>query len=132
MRIVADASAIAALYLPEKLSEEVEKALAGADSVSSLDLAAYEVLNVVWKHARRGLISREAALEIAGEVLQLFKTLEVYSYREILPDALEIALEKRVTVYDSAYVALAKKLGATLLTLDRQIAQAFPQIVYKL
>ncbi|MGC8994718.1 MAG: type II toxin-antitoxin system VapC family toxin [Pyrobaculum sp.] len=132
MRIVADASAIAALYLPEKLSEEVEKALAGADSVSSLDLAAYEVLNVVWKHARRGLISREAALEIAGEVLQLFKTLEVYSYREVLPDALEIALEKRVTVYDSAYVALAKKLGATLLTLDRQIAQAFPQIVYKL
>ncbi|MGC9050900.1 type II toxin-antitoxin system VapC family toxin [Pyrobaculum sp.] len=132
MRIVADASAIAALYLPEKLSEEVEKALAGAHSVSSLDLAAYEVLNVVWKHARRGLISREAALEIAGEVLQLFKTLEVYSYREVLPDALEIALEKGVTVYDSAYVALAKKLGATLLTLDRQIAQAFPQIVYKL
>jgi predicted nucleic acid-binding protein len=87
---------------------------------------------VVWKHARRGLISREAALEIAGEVLQLFKTLEVYSYREVLPDALEIALEKRVTVYDSAYVALAKKLGATLLTLDRQIAQAFPQIVYRL
>ncbi|AET32256.1 type II toxin-antitoxin system VapC family toxin [Pyrobaculum ferrireducens] len=132
MRIVADASAIAALYLPEKLSEEVEKALAGADSVSSLDLAAYEVLNVVWKRARRGLISREAALEIAGEVLQLFKTLEVYSYREVLPDALEIALERGVTVYDSAYVALAKKLGATLLTLDKQIAQAFPQIVYRL
>ncbi len=132
MRIVADASAIAALYLPEELSEEVEKALAGAHSVSSLDLAAYEVLNVVWKHARRGLISREAALEIAGEVLQLFKTLEVHSYWEVLPDALEIALEKGVTVYDSAYVALAKKLGAALLTLDRQIAQVFPHIVYKL
>jgi predicted nucleic acid-binding protein len=45
--LVVDASALAALLMPESGSEEVEKAVKETERVSTLDLAAYEVGNAV-------------------------------------------------------------------------------------
>lgn len=126
MRLVVDASAIAALYLPEEGSEQVEKALSQARSLHTLDLAAYEVANVVWKHTRRGLLRQEEAAELVEEALRLLKTLEVHTYAEVLEDALRLALRHGITVYDAAYAALAEKIGGKLLTLDRQLAEKVP------
>lgn len=126
MRLVVDASAIAALYIPEEGSELVEKALGQARSLHTLDLAAYEVANVVWKHARRGLLRQEEAAELVEEALRLLKTLEIHTYAEVLEDALRLALRHGVTIYDAAYAALAEKIGGVLLTLDKQLAEKIP------
>ncbi|AEA12195.1 hypothetical protein TUZN_0705 [Thermoproteus uzoniensis 768-20] len=130
MEIAADASAIAALFLPEDKSAVIEKLFGQAEAIHTLDLAAYEVLNAVWKYARRGVIGRRLAEEIETELLDLLRTLYIHRYEEVLPDALKLALEKDVTVYDAAYVALAQKLGAPLLTLDRRLAEEFPRLAY--
>jgi Predicted nucleic acid-binding protein, contains PIN domain len=52
--LVIDASALAALLMPEDGGEEVEKTVKEAERVSTLDLAAYEVGNAVWQRVRRG------------------------------------------------------------------------------
>jgi predicted nucleic acid-binding protein len=57
--LVIDASALAALLMPESGGEEVEKAVKEAERVSTLDLAAYEVGNAVWRRVRRGELSME-------------------------------------------------------------------------
>lgn len=126
MRLVVDASAIAALYIPEEGSELVEKALGQARSLHTLDLAAYEVANVVWKHARRGLLRQEEAAELVEEALRFLKTLEIHAYAEVLEDALRLAFRHGITIYDAAYAALAEKIGGKLLTLDKQLAEKIP------
>ncbi len=126
MRLVVDASAIAALYIPEEGSELVEKALGQARSLHTLDLAAYEVANVVWKHARRGLLRQEEAAELVEEALRFLKTLEIHTYAEVLEDALRLAFRHGITIYDAAYAALAEKIGGKLLTLDKQLAEKIP------
>ncbi len=126
MRLVVDASAIAALYIPEEGSELVEKALGQARFLHTLDLAAYEVANVVWKHTRRGLLRQDEAAELVEEALRFLKTLEVHTYAEVLKDALRLALKHGITIYDAAYAALAEKIGGRLLTLDRQLAEKLP------
>jgi len=52
--LVIDASALAALLMPKDGGEGVEKAVKKAERVSTLDLAAYEVGNAVWRRVRRG------------------------------------------------------------------------------
>ena len=45
--------------MPEDGGEEVEKAVKETERVSTLDLAAYEVGNAVWRRVRRGELSME-------------------------------------------------------------------------
>mgnify|MGYP001770634933 FL=1 len=104
----------------------VEKALGQARSLHTLDLAAYEVANVVWKHARRGLLRQEEAAELVEEALRFLKTLEIHTYAEVLEDALRLAFRHGITIYDAAYAALAEKIGGKLLTLDKQLAEKIP------
>ncbi|AAL62596.1 conserved hypothetical protein [Pyrobaculum aerophilum str. IM2] len=129
MKLVVDASAIAALYVPEERSEQAERAVSQAQELHTLDLAAYEVANDLWKHARRGLLREDEASNMLEELWEFFKALKVHSYAEVLKDAFALALKHGVTVYDAAYVALAEKIGGKLLTLDRQLAEKFPALV---
>ena len=42
----------------------------------------------------------------------------------LVPDALNVALERSLTVYDACYVVLAEALEAPLVTADRRLAAA--------
>jgi len=45
--------------------------------------------------------------------------LVVHGFEEVLSEAVRIAFEKGLTVYDSIYVALAEKIDAVLVTYDK-------------
>jgi len=47
----------------------------------------------------------------------------------LVPDAVDVALERRLTVYDACYVVLAEALEAPLVTADRRLAGATPNAV---
>jgi predicted nucleic acid-binding protein len=128
--LVIDASALAALLMPESGGEEVEKAVKESERVSTLDLAAYEVGNVVWRRVRRGELSMEEGNVVVSTLLSLLETFEVFSYREVAVDAFRLAVDAGVTVYDAAYVVLAKRLDARLLTLDGELLRKFPNVTY--
>ena len=128
--MVIDASALAALLMPESGGEEVEKAVKEAERVFTLDLAAYEVGNAVWRRVRRGELSMEEGNVVVSTLLSLLETFEVFSYREVAADAFKLAVDAGITVYDAAYVVLAKRLDARLLTLDGELLRKFPNVTY--
>ena len=128
--LVIDASALAALLMPEDGGEEVEKAVKEAERVSTLDLAAYEVGSAVWRRVRRGELSMEEGNVVVSTLLSLLETFEVFSYREVAADAFRLAVDASITVYDAAYVVLAKRLDARLLTLDGELLRKFPDVTY--
>lgn len=117
--IVIDASALAAYSLREDGSEPIRILL--ERGIASIDLVVKESCNVVLLAHRRGLINVEQSRKALKVVLMLADTnVKMYQQKELMGDAFRIASENGVTIYDALYLALAKRLGATLLSRDAQ------------
>ncbi len=118
---VIDASALAKFVLKEDGWKEVAEHLrAGTISV---DHVVKEVANAVWRRFRRGAVPLEGAkimLKALKEILE--KAVKVEGELTYLDEALEIAFSRDITVYDSLYIAMAKKKGVKLLTADENQA----------
>lgn len=122
---VLDASVIAALYVDEPLSEVAERALAAIEAeraeTHAPELLLYEVASALWKRTRRGELSTELALERLQDLAAV--EIELHPAYELAPQALSLALAHDVTVYDAAYLALAVRLGATVVTADTRLRE---------
>ena len=55
----------------------------------------------------------------------------VHSFGEVIVDAMSLALEFNIAVYDAAFLCLADKLDIRLLTLDLKLAKRFEQTKYR-
>ena len=122
IEVVVDSSVIAALVTPEKYSEWASKKISEPDYFHILDLNYYEVANAVRHKTSDKFASKDAvdALTIAVELMNLYT---VHNFSEIIIDAITVALELNITVYDAAFLSLADKLGMRLLTLDMKLAK---------
>ena len=117
-----DASALAMFILQEPGWERITGFLEHALSV---DHVAKEVSNAVWKAYNRGFLSRSDAEEKVRYLAMLLGVnIKLVGELELLGDAVEIAMDTGVTVYDALYVALAKRESLPLLTLDAGQADA--------
>lgn len=119
--IVLDASAgIDWLLWHEPQAPGVESELQRATGVHVPHLWSVEVLQVLRRHVRRGVLAPDranAALEVATDV-----PTQRYPHE---PLAGRIwALRDNLTAYDAAYVALAEVLEVPLVTSDRRLAGA--------
>jgi predicted nucleic acid-binding protein len=126
---VLDSSVIVALTTPEKYSEWVTKKALNYDNFHVIDLSFYEVANALESKVSARFDTKDAlsASEQAEKVMQLSI---VHSFQEIMTDALNIALEQKISVYDAAFLALAVKLNLKLLTLDTKLAKKLEQTKY--
>lgn len=113
MRVI-DSSVLAALILQEPGWENLASHLLGI----TLDLALLETVNAVIKSLRRGKIEREDAV-IRITALRSLKTLEIKKALDVLPQAADLALNSRLTIYDAAFIALARQETLPLVTLDK-------------
>jgi predicted nucleic acid-binding protein len=86
------------------------------------DLIYAEVANALLVQCRAARVGIEAA----GGLLDVLRRLpiRVTSLRELAVPALGVAHDARLTAYDAAYVTLAERARATLLTADRWVARA--------
>lgn len=90
----------------------------------TLDLAAYELGNLIWKEcALRKIISPEEAVNRAE---QMARTLEVIELAEIgsaedFKDVMRLATELKLTFYDASYLHVAKERGLPLATEDEEL-----------
>jgi predicted nucleic acid-binding protein len=126
---VLDSSVIVALTTPEKYSEWATKKALNYDNFHVIDLSFYEVANALESKVSARFDTKDAlsAFEQAEKLMQLSK---VHSIQEIITDALNIALEQKISVYDAAFLALAVKLNVKLLTLDIKLAKKLEQTKY--
>ncbi|MCW2787229.1 MAG: putative nucleic acid-binding protein contains domain [Marmoricola sp.] len=118
--IVIDNSVLIAAFF-----EPGPRGLGARDLMQSNDMVAPELLDVEAVHTVRGLVrARKTTLARAGTFLADLPLLEI----ERVPHRILLArmweLRDNLTAYDATYVALAERLGATLVTGDAAMVQA--------
>ena len=124
MAIVVDASVVAAHLLPDEENRE-----AAATILARLDeedgvvppIFRYEIRNILLMAKRRKRID-------AQQLQQLFAELTDFALVEDAvcndADVFELADRLELTVYDAAYLEVAKRLQAALATFDAKLARA--------
>jgi len=95
----------------------------------TLDLSFYEVANALANKVFENLSAKDAATasKQAEKMMNLFT---IHNFSEVVTDALNKALELRISVYDAAFLSLAFKVDTQLLTLDQKLANKIAQTEY--
>ncbi len=75
MTVVVDASVVAKWFFPEDGSAEA-RALAGAETIVTVDLLVPEIVNVAWRKVRTGDATRQDV--IVGTAIQVVVTLSTF------------------------------------------------------
>ena len=120
--VVVDSSVIVALVTPEKHSEWASKIIQEQEYFHILDLTFYEVANAI-NHKISNKFTSNDAVEAFKQAEKMMNLYSIHNYSEITSDALNMALELKITVYDAAFMSLAGKLNMRLLTLDIKLAK---------
>lgn len=120
---VVDASAVAALAFGEPEAERLAGLLTGRTLIGPT-LLPYEVANVAVMKRRRRTLSRTGA----EKGLAIFERLDITLYQPRAAEIGEIADGTGLTAYDGAYVWLALRFGADLVTLDRRVMEAYVRL----
>jgi len=93
------------------------------EGVVTLDLAVKEVANALWKKVLREEMKAQDAGKIITDLIE-GDVIKLADQRNHIQKAFEIALNNKITVYDSLFIALAKKLHTELITSDSRQAEA--------
>ena len=92
------------------------------DHLFAPNLIVSECANVLWVHARRGVLTKAEAKVCLAEIETTPVTL--VPIEDLIETALDLALELDHPIYDSLYLALAVRTGVTLVTADRRFVAA--------
>jgi len=123
---VIDASIYASVAVKDEFYEKSRSLLLNSRSLGcvTLDLALIEAYNALWKHVyllkRIPVDSYESIAENLKNIFEKSVT-KIFNIIDVVDDALEIAVGYGITVYDSAYLALAEKLGYKLISFDKEL-----------
>lgn len=123
MTFVVDASVTMSWYLADEAAPAAELAFErlGATGAAAPILWWFEVRNALVANERRGWLDPVATIGILAHLNGLPIQLDVSQDGEEL---LALARSHRLTVYDAAYLELARRLDAPLATLDSALAAA--------
>lgn len=122
---VVDASIIAKWVLPgepfqEKAVRLKEDHVSGVIELSSLGFVIQEVANAFWRAIKLNRISETDAKEALNALNDIRIELHELNWAQIA-QALGIACDLNLTVYDTSYILLAKEIRAPLITADQRL-----------
>ena len=104
-----------------KQAEKYKEILKNADTVLAPTLFQSEVTNVLWQYMKAGFIDEENAKVILAVILQLVD--DYIDTSENMVESLHEAGRLNHSAYDMFYFTLARRYGATLLTLDKKLRE---------
>ncbi len=116
---VIDASAFAAILFSEPEARDVAERLGGSRLVAPA-LLPFEVASVCLKKIRRHP-------EMRQQMLDAYERREAVGVEEVkvtLAEVVMLAEQTNLTCYDAAYLWLATRLKADLVTLDKRLGDA--------
>lgn len=118
--IVADASAVAEVLLARPAASAIREALAPHPELHVPEHFHVEVLSVLRRYSIRGQLGERRAAAALSALAELRAVR--YPVMEMAEEVWD--LRPRLTAYDAAYLALARRLGVKLVTLDNGLAAA--------
>jgi len=122
MRFVVDASVAVKLLVDEPDSGAARALAASGQELHAPRLMVAEVANALWRKARQGQFERTdagAAMAALSDMPMRWNDDETVG-----ADAVRLALALDHPVYDCVYLALAHRIGATVVTADSRFANA--------
>ncbi|MGB3621964.1 type II toxin-antitoxin system VapC family toxin [Ketobacter sp. MCCC 1A13808] len=123
--IVADTNTIAYLYLPTDFTSDVEALLEIDSNWVAPILWRSEFRNILALYIRKSIIDLETALQMQ---LQAEQQLAGNEYTVNSNSVLSLAKQSSCSAYDCEFVSIAKTLDTTLITVDKKLIKAFPDI----
>ena len=130
MKVVVDTNVVAYLLLgTEGFVDEAKACFKTASNPMAPAHWEAELTNVVWMAVRSGILPPED-----GPVrLSLARRLGVESMptATLCQGALLRSVTSGITVYDTLFVELAARIGCPLLTFDKAVIKAFPDIAIR-
>ena len=127
--IVVDSNILAYLYLPGEHSASAETLLERDPEWAAPLLWRSEFRNILAGYLRRGTLSFEQVTDLQAEAEALLEGAE-YAVDSI--GVLELVRDSKCSAYDCEFVALAKRLGTKLVTMDSKVLRAFPKYAVSL
>ena len=120
-KCVLDSNVIAAFFFLEEASLKAEALIKEIDIVT-IDLAFAEIANVAWKKICLFNENKSDIEEALILCIQFIKTsCEVIDASELMDHSFKIALEEKLTIYDSLFIAAAERENLPLYTLDKKM-----------
>ena len=122
--IVVDSNVLAYLFLPGEHTARAESLLGQEPDWAAPVLWRSEFRNILAGYLRRGTLdfAQATVLQAAAEALLAGREFEVDSIA-----VLELVRDSNCSAYDCEFVALARKLGVRLVTMDAKLIRAFPE-----
>jgi len=127
---VVDSSVIVALVMPEENSNWALKKISEHEFCHILEFSYYEVANAIKRKAPNRLSKKEAE-KVFTQAVEIMNLFGVHSFGEVIFDALSLALELDIAVYDAAFLSLSDKLDMRFLTLDVKLAKKLENSKYR-
>ena len=124
--IVADTNLVVYLLLNGDYTIAAEAARAKDRQWLVPSLFRHEFLNVLTTYVRTGRLTRDAALRVHRRGLALVHFADVEAKAS---DVFNLALRGGCAAYDAEFVWLAMEFAIKLVTTDRAIIKAFPDVV---
>jgi len=122
--IVVDSNILAYLYLPGEFTAAAETLLEREPEWAAPLLWRSEFRNILAGYVRRKMLSFEQACSLQAEAESL---LEGFEFEVHSREVMELVRESECSAYDCEFVALADRLGAKLVTMDKKVLKAFPK-----
>jgi len=89
----------------------------------AVDMLLIETTNAVWKYMKKyKVITREQAMGLYKQMTKLIeeKIITLEPGKKYLQEALKIAMDYDISIYDSLFLAQARNLKAELITSDKR------------
>lgn len=126
MNLVIDASAAVGLVLGITGTEVFTPLLEQADLVVAPDLYLAEIANAIWKYRKADLPPMARCEQVLEQAKNLPDHLE--SSSDLCLEAFALASRHRHPVYDALHLVLARRNNASILTMDRRLAELASQL----
>jgi predicted nucleic acid-binding protein len=123
--IVVDTNVIAYFTIPGDMSDLAEAVRANDPVWAAPWLWRSEMRNLLILYERRGLLS---IAEIQGYMSDAEELLLGREYRVGSKGVLSLAANSGCTAYDCEFVYLAEELSVSMVTSDKKLLSAFPQV----
>lgn len=123
--IVVDSNILAYFYLPGEYTAAAESLLQADPDWAAPILWRSEFRNILAGYLRRQQLSFDQALSLQHEAEALLQGAEYEVDSQLV---MELVRDSPCSAYDCEFIALAKRLGTKLITQDKKILAAFPEI----